>query len=1051
MIKKVVNIAVIAILVTAVSYGIASAAKSEKIKIGIKHDTYAEEGYPDTSPWNNRNFYVGYDLIYGKLRTRTFLNYNLNPLIEKNVAAEKIVSAKLKIYQYYAAGGSYSLELRQVEDGWNQYSLNWNKQPDTKEVSTHGLSSDEGWKSVDVTEIVKEQLRTGDDDKGVSLRTENESNAGGIFWSTACEAAPSGPICDGKQPFIEIEYLVNEPPAMVNLKSPEDGLHTNVGQQSLEWHASEDPNGDTVYYRVEISFLPDFSSIYLISDWQTELTFDHEFEEDSVYFWRIHAKDEWMGDAQAIISVGRRIEVDTTPPDVPKIEPMPPFTFGEINRVIWQFDESCEKYQVKFLLQRFENSVEDPENVIFVETEDLGYEFTNLAEQEYFYRVKSIDVLGNESDWSEVVSSFQDHSPPIIRSLKSSEKYISPLQSQGIQDFAEISFSVRDVALEEWALIIENSKREVVYELNGEDQDFSFMWPDPDFENLKAQNFPEGVYFIYLKVIDQVGLADHSNVIAVQIDNTAPIPPKISSPVSDSLLNSQTIKIRVNAEPFIANRVFINGKVSYEFSTGRFSKKSSKFQEGANNIIVKSIDQAGNSSESKLVFKTDWTPPQISNVNLEATKDSRSIDIVINGKDWSKAYIYNLAGIHKIIDKKQKRITLITNWTGNTKYSFYVVLEDAAGNQSPKSKMVSYKTPEDENPFEAELGKGAVSYLNSWDYPTNKLPSASCQFNYYIHENRAELVDCQLPSPILDEIDHYSYDRRVFFIEARGRFSDRVKIEAKAYNCKKFSWQDPDTWLKCKVVYVGKRSGYVDSNSSVFMYVNEHRQDQSNTRGFFRNRKYVTSIIKESHHKGAEVKMRSVLDFEFYMDKEKTVEANGNEFSPYSNMIEVPEVRYMDMDFENAQYFRFPFNEIVGVTQWYGNINSGKFHRGIDFGSYKKKVYSMNDGYVTFAGWDPHSSKCLSGGNLVIIKHDNGLYSLYAHLKDYEDGNGHKWQKGDRIRRGERVGVTGNSGFFGCQPIGYHLHLEVRKNSSWQSHVNPKKYIDIDWDKVPVY
>ncbi|MBD3329706.1 peptidoglycan DD-metalloendopeptidase family protein, partial [Candidatus Dojkabacteria bacterium] len=492
-------------------------------------------------------------------------------------------------------------------------------------------------------------------------------------------------------------------------------------------------------------------------------------------------------------------------------------------------------------------------------------------------------------------------------------------------------------------------------------------------------------------------------------------------------------------------------KLFREFSDGRYKAKSDSFREGENKIRVDSVDRAGNSSSSEIKFDADWTPPLLQDLKLITDKDTRTIKLKIHGRGWQKAYIYNLAGIHKVISIEENPVTLVTNWTGSTQYSFYAVLEDKAGNRSAKSRMVTYTTPEDENPEESLIGKGAASYLNSWEYSTDDLEGASCHFNFFIHESRAQLINCSLPSPILDEVDQYSYDRKLFFIEARGRFSDRVKIDAKAYNCKRFSWDDPDTWFKCKVVYVGKRSGYIDASPAIMMYVNEHKQPQSKSRGLVKDKKFVTSIFKETDHHGADIQMRSVLDFDFYMDKEKQVKAVGSEYSPYSNMIEVPEVRFLDMDVERAQYFRFPFNEIVGVTQWYGEINSGMVHRGIDFGSYKKKVYAMNDGYIKYAGWDSHSTDCLSGGNVVLIKHDNGLYSLYAHMEDYKNGSGHKWRSGDRIRRGDRVGKTGNSGFFGCKPLGYHLHLEVRENSRWSSHVNPKNYIDIDWDKVPEY
>ncbi|MBD3329590.1 DNRLRE domain-containing protein, partial [Candidatus Dojkabacteria bacterium] len=669
--KRLVNAGIFCLLILLIGWDTIKAAKTEKIKIGIKHDTYAEEGYPTTSPWNNRNFYTGYDLVYGKLRTRAYMNYSLRPLIDRNIAAEKILEAQLKIYQYYAPGDSYTLELRSVDDSWNQYSLNWNNQPDTTEVSNTAVSSSDGWKKIDIMEVVKEQLRTGDYDKGISLRTDSETSAGGIFWSTACEAAPSPPVCDGQHPYIEIEYSVNEPPIPPVLTVPEDNLLSNLSEQVFEWEAAEDPNGDAVYYQVEISTLPDFSSIYLVSDWLTERRFLHNFNEDGVYYWRVRARDEWMGDSQAVISQARRVEVDTTVPEIPSVETMPPFSFGDRKTVVWEFDSSCEKYQVKFQLQRFEGSIDNPENVVAVETENLGYEFANLEETLYFYRVKSIDVLGNESEWSEAVSSFQDHSAPVIKTLEATEKYISPLSSPGVQDFADISFKILDVSLTNWELIIEDSKRNVVYRKDGNEKDLSLRWPDSQIEELAPENFNDGVYFIYLKVIDEVGLADHSNVIGIEVDNLVPIKPKIVLPLKGSLLNVKDIKIEVRAEALIDNKVYINEKLFREFSDGRYKAKSDSFREGENKIRVDSVDRAGNSSSSEIKFEADWTPPLLQDLKLITDKGTRTIKLKIHGRGWQKAYIYNLAGIHKVISIEENPVTLVTNWTGSTQYSFY--------------------------------------------------------------------------------------------------------------------------------------------------------------------------------------------------------------------------------------------------------------------------------------------------------------------------------------------------------------------------------------------
>jgi len=39
-------------------------------------------------------------------------------------------------------------------------------------------------------------------------------------------------------------------------------------------------------------------------------------------------------------------------------------------------------------------------------------------------------------------------------------------------------------------------------------------------------------------------------------------------------------------------------------------------------------------------------------------------------------------------------------------------------------------------------------------------------------------------------------------------------------------------------------------------------------------------------------------------------------------------------------------------------------------------------------------------------------------------------KKGDSVKKGQIIGISGNSGMKNCQPLGYHLHFETRKGFS---------------------
>jgi len=62
-------------------------------------------------------------------------------------------------------------------------------------------------------------------------------------------------------------------------------------------------------------------------------------------------------------------------------------------------------------------------------------------------------------------------------------------------------------------------------------------------------------------------------------------------------------------------------------------------------------------------------------------------------------------------------------------------------------------------------------------------------------------------------------------------------------------------------------------------------------------------------------------------------------------------------------------------------------------------------------------------GNRIVIKHRNGEYTAYEHLK-YK---GAIVRVGQKVRKGQIIGYSGNTGW---STIGPHLHFEVFNNPS---------------------
>lgn len=93
----------------------------------------------------------------------------------------------------------------------------------------------------------------------------------------------------------------------------------------------------------------------------------------------------------------------------------------------------------------------------------------------------------------------------------------------------------------------------------------------------------------------------------------------------------------------------------------------------------------------------------------------------------------------------------------------------------------------------------------------------------------------------------------------------------------------------------------------------------------------------------------------------------------------------------------------------------GSYHRGIDIARPSNyKIKASDNGVVTFAGWDG------SYGYKVVIDHNNGYETLYAHLSEIHVSVGQVVPQGSVIGK---MGSTGNS-------TGVHLHFEVNKNGT---------------------
>lgn len=96
-------------------------------------------------------------------------------------------------------------------------------------------------------------------------------------------------------------------------------------------------------------------------------------------------------------------------------------------------------------------------------------------------------------------------------------------------------------------------------------------------------------------------------------------------------------------------------------------------------------------------------------------------------------------------------------------------------------------------------------------------------------------------------------------------------------------------------------------------------------------------------------------------------------------------------------------------------LRGGEFHRGLDMAAAQgEPIYASKPGTVLKAEYH------YSWGNHVVIEHNGGMTTLYAHQAEYVV------KPGDHVEQGQLIGYVGSTG----NSTGSHLHLEICQDSS---------------------
>ncbi len=155
-------------------------------------------------------------------------------------------------------------------------------------------------------------------------------------------------------------------------------------------------------------------------------------------------------------------------------------------------------------------------------------------------------------------------------------------------------------------------------------------------------------------------------------------------------------------------------------------------------------------------------------------------------------------------------------------------------------------------------------------------------------------------------------------------------------------------------------------------------------------------------------------------------DSNDTEFD---SRIDIARMTYVEKQYllqTIPSGYPIPRRGVSGSYGWRTHpiLKTKDFHPGIDLrAKMRTKLRAPADGIIKYAGFNTKGY-----GYMIIISHNFGFETLYAHL--YKT----KVRVGDIVSKGDLIALTGNSGL----SSGPHLHYEVRYA---QKRLNPTWFL----------
>lgn len=976
----------------------------------LTEDTYLEEKFPDVSPWNNRNLYLGTDSWYGKGKTRILLKPNFSLLAMQQILPNDIEKVELLLtsYAYQGTKAEIVIDSYTTTSPWSMFSATWSSQPTitSSKKDTTIVSTNNSRKSITVTNAFLDAYRNyPTTERGIQLKVNAETEKAIIFWAQNCDAAPEPPHCSGAadHPLFKLTIKPNSPPSVCSFKTPAPNVISNNSTIAFEVQPSIDPDNDSLTYHLKVCRDTACNEVVFEQQVSTNSKTYYDFPDDTYYvsclaFDGHDSNNRW--------SSPHYMTVDSIPPISPIIVPEPSFT-GQLRNVIsWSnSDIDATSFQVVASERQDFKSY----NTYSPWIQDVFYTFEHTKEKTYYYKVRSRDKAGNESEWSHQTSTTIDATFPTIRYFRTNKTLLSPKkESNGsLSGTAYLQGGIDDANIGTISLFIRDHTMKKVYETTVDQKSYLWLhWPETTL-------YPDGTYLAQLTAHDLLGNEIQSDIIFLEIDTTPPTKPRYLGISNTQTIKSNRISFEVRCQSNALATVYVSGKIIAQQQSRHLVALEKK--DGSYTTKATCTDVAGNKSETSLSFSIDTTPPSTPSITFLHDEKKKQLTLqVYCREDGATQFYKNGFAFHEVSCLKGKYATTLEKEVA-VPYtaSFTARVRDKVGNWS-------------------DLGEKTV-LLRAPSLPAAIKPTIACSIVYHKTQQKYLQETCALSGSSLLSYQNTIPVGKHYVSTIEVNHPTKVSVTISIVHCLPKSFWDPRTWFSCV------EEPYETITQPATATPVLHAAEANSLSLTSVSQKEITATHEKTDL--LRIATRFLVSYSF---------VTGNTYSTRSTLTQKQVVtlspRYTQLS--SKQYFSWLFSGPRQVSQWYGNTAYQKPHAGIDFSVAQEKILAPAEGTIVSATYHKASS-CFAGGYYLAIKHPNGLYTYYFHLKNILKQDGKTaYKPGNTIKRGAFLATSGNSGMYNCEPLAAHLHFELRSSQKTTSHLNPVPYFSVNWNTI---